>query len=104
MIAPGEMEAQFSFKDYVSAFGAGVTVAGKSSFLPFLLLGTIGVISGQMRGLFAVASAYAGLHFVALPHWEERYFGVFYLAMGVSAATAAGVGQRRAEFRSVADW
>jgi hypothetical protein len=71
MIAPGEMEAQFSFKDYVSAFGAGVTVAGKSFFLPFLLLGTIGVISGQMRGLFSVASAYAGLHFVALPHSER---------------------------------
>jgi hypothetical protein len=30
------------------------------------------------------------LHFIVLPNWQERWFGVFYLAMGVCAASAVG--------------
>jgi hypothetical protein len=93
-IAPGEMVARFSFRDYVSAFRAGITLVANSFFLPFLLLGTIGAISGRIRVLFAVAVAYVCLHFVILPSWEERYFGLFYLSMGVCAAAAAGTLQR----------
>jgi len=35
-----------------------------------------------------VALAYVLLHFVALPNWQERWFGVFYLSMAVAAAEA----------------
>jgi len=93
-IAPGEITAQFSFRNYVSAFRGGVTQFANSFFLPFLLLGMVGAISGRMRALFAVAVAYSCLHFLILPNWEERYFGLFYLAMGVCAATVTGAQQQ----------
>jgi hypothetical protein len=93
-IAPAEMTAQFSFVDYLSAFRRGITLVTNSFFLPFLLLGMIGAISPRVRTLFAVALAYAGLHFVILPSWEERYYGLFYVAMGVCATVAAGTRER----------
>jgi hypothetical protein len=89
-IAPAEIMEQFSFQDYVSAFRAGITLVANSFFLPFLLLGTIGVIAGRGRELFTMGVAYTCLHFLILPSWEERYFGLFYLAMGICAATAVG--------------
>jgi len=93
-VAPAEIAAQFSFRDYLSAFRTGITLIANSFFLPFLLLGAIGAISRQMRVLFAVAVAYAGLHFLILPSWEERYYAVFYLSMGVCAGVAAGAIER----------
>jgi hypothetical protein len=95
-VAPAEMVPRFSFRDYISAFRAGITLISNSFFVPFLLLGTLGAISRQMRVLFAVAVAYAGLHFLILPSWEERYYAVFYLSMGVCAAVAAEAIERRA--------
>jgi len=89
-IAPGEMTVQFSLRDYVAAFGTGVTLVANSFFLPFLLLGTIGMASKRMRVLFVVALSYVALHFVVLPNWQERWVGLFYLSMGVCAATMAG--------------
>ena len=88
--APGEMAPHFSFRDYLSAFRAGITMVTSSFFLPFLLLGTISAMARRMRILFAVAVAYAGLHFVILPSWEERYYAIFYVGMGVCAAVTAG--------------
>jgi len=93
-VAPAEIAAQFSFRDYLSAFRTGITLIANSFFLPFLLLGAIGAISRQVRVLFAVAVAYAGLHFLILPSWEERYYAVFYLSMGVCAGVAAGAIER----------
>jgi len=93
-IAPGELTVQFSFRDYAAAFRTGVTLAANSFFLPFLLLGTIGMVSRRMRVLFAVALAYVALHFLVLPNWQERWVGVFYLAMGICAAATAGLGER----------
>jgi len=93
-IAPGELTVQFSFRDYAAAFRTGVTLAANSFFLPFLLLGTIGMVSRRMRVLFAVTLAYVALHFLVLPNWQERWVGVFYLAMGICAAATAGLGER----------
>src|ERR1700722_11613001 len=93
-IAPAEMVARFSFRDYLSAFRTGITLIANSFFLPFLLLGTIGAISKQMRVLFAVALAYAATHFLILPSWEERYYAVFYVSMGLCAGVAAGAIER----------
>jgi len=96
-IAPAEMVARFSFRDYLSAFRTGITLIANSFFLPFLLLGTIGAISKQMRVLFAVALAYAALHFLILPSWEERYYAVFYVSMGLCAGVAAGAIERSSD-------
>ncbi len=89
-IAPGEMTAQFAFRDYLAAMRSGITLAANSFFLPFLLLGTIGMVSRRMRVLFVVNLTYVVLHFVVLPNWQERWVGLFYLSMGICAAAMAG--------------
>jgi hypothetical protein len=96
-LAPGEMAARFSLGDYRSAFRAGVMLAAGSFFLPFLLAGVSGLLGpARVRAVFAVTSAYSLLHFLVLPNWEERWFCVFYLAMGLSAAVALqGVSRER---------
>lgn len=93
-ITPGEMTVHFSLRDYFAALRSGITLAANSFFFPFLLLGTIGMVMKRMRVLFAVALSYACLHFVILPNWEERWFGLFYLSMGMCAAVAVGILQR----------
>ena len=95
-VAPAEMTAGLSLREYVAALRSGITLMAESFFLPFLLLGVIGVAAKQMRVLFAVTLAYASLHFLVLPNWQERWFGVFYLSMGVCAATAVGAAERDA--------
>ena len=86
-VAPAEMTVQFSFHDYVVALRSGITLATESFFVPFLLVGIVGFFAvKRMKSVAAVAFAYVLLHFVVLPNWQERWFGVFYLAMGVVAA------------------
>jgi hypothetical protein len=87
---PAEMTVQFSWHDYLSAFRAGLVLAIDSFFIPFLLLGTVGLAERKVRPLFAVSLAYVCLHFVVLPNWQERWVGVFYLASGVCAAAILG--------------
>jgi hypothetical protein len=89
-VAPGEMVVQFSARDYLAAFRAGITKVAESFFLPFLLLGTLGLRSVRNRNLFGVALAYVLLHFVILPNWQERWVAVFYLSMLVCAVSAQG--------------
>ena len=87
-IAPAEMTVQFSFHDYLSAFRSGITLAANSFFIPFFLLGLIGLMEKELRALFGVALAYVILHFVILPNWQERWVALFYLVCGICAATA----------------
>jgi hypothetical protein len=95
-VVPGEMTVHFSLRDYLAAMRSSMTLLGDSFFFPFLLVGTIGLVSRQTRMLFALALAYVALHFLVLPNWEERWFGLFYLSMGVCAAAAAGLSARKA--------
>lgn len=86
-VAPGEMTVQFSFHDYLVAFRSGITLVTGSFFIPFLLVGIGGFFAAKrMRSVAVVTFAYVLLHFVVLPNWQERWFGVFYLAMAVAAA------------------
>jgi hypothetical protein len=73
--------------DYGSAVRSGITLAANSFFIPFLLLGLVGVIEKELRALFAAMLAYGILHFVVLPNWQERWVALFYLACGICAAT-----------------
>jgi len=97
--APAEMVVHFSFHDYLEAFRHGLTLVGNGFFIPFMLLGIVGTVRGsRLWSVAAITTAYVALHFVVLPNWEERWFGVFYLAMALCAATAGGPGvtlQRR---------
>ena len=88
-LAPGEMTAHFSFHDYISAFRFGLALAASSFFLPFLLAGGSGFFGPpRIRAAAGVATSYVLLHFLVLPNWEERWFCVFYLTMGVAAVAA----------------
>jgi hypothetical protein len=86
-VAPAEMLVQFSARDYLSAFRSGITKVADSFFLPFLLLGAIGLRSRRMLPLLGVTLAYIGLHFLILPNWEERWAAIFYLSAVVCAAS-----------------
>ncbi len=86
-IAPAEMTVRFTFHDYLAAFRSGLTLVANSFFIPFLLLGIVGLAEHRVRALFGVTLAYVCLHFVILPNWQERWVGVFYLCCGVCAAT-----------------
>ncbi|MFY9562027.1 MAG: hypothetical protein WAQ52_17475 [Terriglobales bacterium] len=95
--APGEMAVNFSFRDYLGALRSGLTLAADSYLIPFMLLGTIGlVLHSRLRVVAAVAMAYVALHFVVLPNWDERWFGLFYLSMALCAATSRPQGLVRA--------
>ena len=86
-LAPAEMSPQFTFHDYLVAFRAGITLVTNSFFVPFLLIGIGGFFGAKrMRSVAAVTLFYVLLHFVVLPNWQERWFGVFYLSMIVAAA------------------
>jgi hypothetical protein len=88
--APGEMVVKFSVGDFLGAFRSGITLAANSFLIPFLLLGTIGFcFESRLRVVALVAMAYVTLHFVILPNWDERWFGVFYLSMTACAATVS---------------
>ena len=102
-VAPGEMTVQWSWKEYFSALRSGVTLMAESFFLPFLLLGTVGIVTKRMRGLFYVTLAYVGLHFLVLPNWQERWFGLFYLSTGVCAATTVAAVQPHASYQKATD-
>jgi hypothetical protein len=86
-VAPGEMTVQFSIHDYLAALRSGITLFAGSFIVPFLLVGIGGFFAARrMRSVAVVTFAYVLLHFVALPNWQERWFGVFYLSMAVAAA------------------
>jgi len=89
-VAPAEMTVQFSFHDYLSAFRSGITLAANSFFIPFLLLGVVGLVAKELRALFAVTLSYVVLHFLVLPNWQERWVALFYIVCGICAATAVG--------------
>jgi hypothetical protein len=99
-VAPGEMTVRLSSRDYFVALRAGITLMMASFFLPFLLLGTTGIALRQMRGLFAATLAYVLLHFLILPNWQERWFGVFYLSMAVCAAATVGTVENDRRFHA----
>jgi hypothetical protein len=107
--APAEMTALFSFHDYISGVRSGITLAAGSFFLPFLLLGLTGLFRApRSKEIFAVAISYAALHFMVLPNWEERWFAIFYLSMGVVATGRLGrqgqVLSRDPAVLNVRDW
>ena len=87
-VAPAEITPQFSLHDYFAAVRSGLGVVMRSSFLPFLAFGMISLGARRLQPLFAVAVAYAILHFIIFPNWEERFVGVFYLSMAICAASA----------------
>jgi hypothetical protein len=95
--APGEVSVHFSARQYIAAFLLDLKTAASRFVTVFLLLGGIGyTLSPASRRLAGIGFSYAILHYVLLPDWLDRWFGVFYLAMGITAVAGwqAGRGAR----------
>ena|ERR1051325_9250677 len=87
-VAPAEMVIHLSPHTYISAFRIGITLAFASFLLPFLLLAVISLRSSRPLPLLGATLGYVLLHFLVLPNWQERWFGVFYLSAVICAALA----------------
>jgi 4-amino-4-deoxy-L-arabinose transferase-like glycosyltransferase len=92
-LAPAEMTVHISLRQYVSAFAAGIRAMVESYTTLVVLLGIAGWwLSPKARPLIAVSTASVILHYIILPNWQERWFGVFYLSMGIALVAALGAG------------
>ena len=89
-MAPGELVARFGFHDYVVALRAGVTAVLHGDLISFALMGIVGLLrrpTSAILGLISVSVAYSASRFLIFPLFEGRYFGMFFLAMGISLAS-----------------
>lgn len=87
-VAPAEMHIHLSPHAYLSAFRMGITLVFQGFLLPFLLLAVISLRSSRPLPLLGATLGYVLLHFLVLPNWQERWFGVFYLAAVICAVLA----------------
>jgi len=91
-LAPGELVAQFGLPEYVQAFRTAIAETVNSSFPLFLLMGLIGFFSRRNRVTQAIAvvtAFYTCAHFFLFPSGQERFWGPFYLACGMTMVIAA---------------
>ena len=90
-LAPGELVAHFGFRDYLTALRSGFAVVIHEDFIPFAFMGLIACLkrpSSAILALTLIASAYTASHFVLYPEPEQRFFGIFFVAMGIAAAAS----------------
>jgi hypothetical protein len=89
--AIGEFIPVFGVHEYFGCLKRGVAGAWHSHFLPFLLMGLVGLLRRTSRavvGLTVVTLVYTLAHLVSYPVPEARYFGLFFAAMGIAAGSA----------------
>ncbi len=79
------MIVQFTARQYLRFFLAGFK-SMLNSYVPlFLVLGLIG-LNRKTAPLLAVAITYAGLHYLILPNWMDRWMAILYLLTCMTAA------------------
>jgi hypothetical protein len=94
---PGEFVAQFTPRDYLRAFRSGITGAANGFLFPFLLAGLAGFLrtgNQPLKIVGALMSFYVLLHLILLPNFVDRWFGGYYIAMGLLAASCLRVSAR----------
>lgn len=90
-VAPGELTANFAFHDYLAALRSGMGAVLHGDFIAFALMGLVGLLKRPPRailGLMLVTVTYSASRFVIFPLVEGRYFGMFFLAMGIAMASS----------------
>jgi hypothetical protein len=93
-MAPGEIVPRFGFHDYLVALRAGAAAGVHGQFIAFSLMGLAGFLRRPTRaitGLTAGALVFSAGRFLVFPLTDERYFGLFFLAMGISLASTLGL-------------
>ena len=90
-IAPGEIVAHFGFNDYIAAFRSGVAVIVHGDFVTFGLMGFVGLLRRPRHailGMGAITVFYSAGRFLVFPLADERYFALFFVAMGILLASS----------------
>lgn len=97
-VAPGEIVVHFGLRDYLAALRSGVAVVAHGDFSTFVLMGVAGLLSrpGQATmSLGGIAILYSTERFLVFPLAEERYFALFFAAMGILLMSSLGSALRR---------
>jgi hypothetical protein len=92
--APGEIVPTFGFHEYLAALKKGIAGAVHDFYIPFFLMGIIGVVKGLPKAVLEVVlttTLYTVAHIVIFPNPETRFFGPFFIAMGVALVSSGGV-------------
>ena len=86
-VAVGEIVPHFGIADYLAALKACLSAALHGMYIPFVLMGVVGVLRRAPLPILGVATAtaiYTGAHLVIFPNPESRFFGPFFVAMGLA--------------------
>jgi|GEM_PF-1814589 hypothetical protein len=86
-VAVGEIVPKFGIAEYLTALKACLSAVLHGMYIPFLLMGVVGVMRRAPVAILGVATAttiYTGAHLVIFPNPETRFFGPFFVAMGLA--------------------
>jgi hypothetical protein len=86
-IAVGEIVPRFGIAEYLAALKLCLSGVLHGMYIPFLLMGVVGVLRRTPLPILAVATVttvYTGAHLVIFPNPETRFFGPFFVAMGLA--------------------
>jgi hypothetical protein len=103
-LAPGELTPHFGLHDYFVALRHGTAGLVHENFIVFSLMGVVGLIRGAssaILGLTAIAAVFSASHFILYPLPEERFFGLFFVAMGISMASTLTISRLSATRKPV---
>ena len=95
-IAVGEIAPSFGIHEYLAALKIGISGVVHGPYIPFFLMGTVGLLRRPSRaliGIAAVTMGYTAAHLVIFPNPETRFFGPFFAAMGLVLASTISITQ-----------
>lgn len=99
-VAIGEFVPSFGIHEYFAVLKMGISGALHGQYLPFLLMGIIGMLRSRSRAiveLTAVVLVYATMHLIIYPVPEPRYFGLFFAVMVIAMCSTISITQTKRE-------
>lgn len=88
-VAVGEISPIFGLREYLAALSKCISDAVHSAYIPFFLIGAAYMTrrpSRAVSGAVLVTSLYTLAHLTIFPNPETRFFGTFFVSMGLSLA------------------
>lgn len=93
-IAVGEISPIFGLSEYLAALKKCISNAVHGAYIPFFLIGAACMLrrpSRAVSGVTSVTLLYTITHLIIFPNPETRFFGSFFVAMGLSLAAIISV-------------
>jgi hypothetical protein len=88
--APAEVVINFGFRDFLGGLRGGVAALIHGDFITFAMMGVVALLRrprGAISGLMMVTVPYSAMRFLMYPLVEGRYYGLFFVVMGIALAT-----------------